>query len=182
MRFALFLIAVTSLRAQGSPLKTSPTDYPAHIQLDNVTLAAEYLVQSLPTSSGSLVAHDYLVVQAAFFGPAQSRLQISASQFSLRINGRGLPIPTELPGIVAGSINSFGNDRVPSSTSGPLVPQEQGESVEHRVQSVSLAEGQRSLPSVGIIFFPYRGKLKSIHSLELLYNGSMGKATLKLLP
>ena len=62
------------------------------------------------------------------------------------------------------------------------MPREQGQPVQDRVQSASLREGQRFLPSSGMIYFPYRGKLKSIHSLELLYDGPMGKATLKLLP
>lgn len=178
MRLALFLIAVTSLRAQGTQPR-AVADYPVHTQLDTVTLAAEYLAQSLPTLSGSQIVHDYLVVETAFFGPPRSRLQLSASHFSLRINGRGLPIPTELPGLVAASISFFGN--VPSSSSGPLV-QRDSESAQDRIQKISLAEGQRSLPSAGMIYFPYRGKLKTIHSLELQYDGPMGKAALKLLP
>jgi hypothetical protein len=32
------------------------------------------------------------------------------------------------------------------------------------------------------MFFEYRGKTQSIHSLELVYDGPAGKATLKLQP
>jgi hypothetical protein len=51
-----------------------------------------------------------------------------------------------------------------------------------RVQKASLPEGDRALPQAGLIFFQYRGKTKSIHSIELIYAGPAGKATLTLQP
>jgi hypothetical protein len=50
------------------------------------------------------------------------------------------------------------------------------------VQNVTLPEGENSLPRSGLLYFFFRGKVKNLRSLELFYNGSMGKATLKLLP
>ena len=48
---------------------------------------------------------DYLVVEAAFFRPFHVRTELtSPSHFTLRINGRGTPLVTELPGIVSASI------------------------------------------------------------------------------
>ena len=44
------------------------------------------------------------------------------------------------------------------------------------------AEGERTLPQAGLIFFQYRGKTQSIHSIELIYAGPAGKATLALQP
>jgi hypothetical protein len=49
-----------------------------------------------------------------------------------------------------------------------------------RVQKASLPEGDRPLPQAGLIFFQYGGKTESIRSLELIYDGPAGKATLKL--
>jgi hypothetical protein len=51
-----------------------------------------------------------------------------------------------------------------------------------RTQKAALPLGDRALPQAGLIFFQYRGKAKSIQSVELIYSGSAGKATLKLLP
>ncbi|MGA3187256.1 MAG: hypothetical protein ABSF22_09100 [Bryobacteraceae bacterium] len=215
MRFAILLSAVALLSAQSTAPKTKASDYPLHVQLGTVTLAAEYLVRSLPTPSGTLVATDYLVVETAFFGPSMSRLQMSPANFTLRINGRGTPLSTELPGMVAASIKfpsqhpgltaagsvgmndgtvtvgprpppsqfpGDGNERVPANQPVTIIQKEQEDSIEARVQGASLPEGEKSLPRSGLIYFPYRGKTKSIHSLELIYEGAMGKATLKLLP
>jgi hypothetical protein len=203
MRFALFLIAVTSLRAQSVPQKAA-ADYPVHVQLGTITLAAEYMAHSLPTPAGVMITNEYLVVEAAFFGPSMSRLNMSPSHFSLRINGRGTPLVTELPGIISASIKFPGGrpdfpDRANDDnvSIGPRPPPGQRpadsqpitiaekvreDTIDNRIRDVSLAEGQRSLPSAGMIYFPYRGKIKNIHSLELFYEGPTGKATLKLLP
>jgi hypothetical protein len=215
MRFALLLATVTLAAAQGTPPKTAPADYPVHVQMDSVTLAAEYLVHSLPTAKGTLVANDYLVVEAAFFGPLYSRLKMSPDNFSLRINGRGEPLTPELPGMVAQSIKfpgvrphlettgsvsagdgtvtigprppqsrfpGDGNDRTPVNQPPTVTEINHENAVEYRVQAASLPEGEHSLPRSGLLYFFYRGKTKNIRSVELFYNGPMGKATLKLLP
>lgn len=216
MRLALLLSAVTLLPAQATQPKTSAADYPVHVQLETVTLGAEYLVRSLPNPQGTLVTNDYLVVEVVFAGPAMSRLRISPDNFTLRINGRGTPLVTQSPGLVAqsikypsdhpamtaaGSVNigdgtvtvgprpppsqfpGDGNERTaPGQPASITVQKEQQDTIEARVQSASLPEGEKTLPCSGLIYFPYRGKTKNIHSLELLYEGTMGKATLKLLP
>jgi hypothetical protein len=51
-----------------------------------------------------------------------------------------------------------------------------------RVQKAALPGGDRSLPQAGLLFFSYRGKTKNINSLELIYSGPAGKATLTLQP
>ena len=38
--------------------------------------------------------------------------------------------------------------------------------------------GERTLPVAGLVFFPYRGKDQSIQTVEFIYNGAAGKATL----
>jgi hypothetical protein len=211
-RLALVLATVTLLGAQGTPPKTAPTDYPVHVQVETVTLAAEYLVHSLPTTQGTLVANDYLVVEVAFFGPLYSRLKMSPDNFALRINGKGDPLTTEAPGMVSqsikfpgahphlettGTVNAGdgtvtvgprpppsrfpgdGNDRTHAPT---LSEVNEENSVHYRVQASSLPEGEHSLPRSGLLYFFYRGKAKNIRTLELFYNGPLGKSTLKLLP
>jgi len=45
----------------------------------------------------------------------------------------------------------------------------------------ALPEGELALPVSGYLYFAYKGKPKSIRSLELAYDGPAGKTTLKLL-
>lgn len=54
--------------------------------------------------------------------------------------------------------------------------------INQHVQKVSLPEGDRILPQAGLIFFPYRGKVESIHSIELTYTGPAGTVTMMLEP
>jgi hypothetical protein len=214
MRVALRLSAVTLLHAQGTPPKTKPADYPVHVQMDTVTLAAEYLVHSLPTAKGTLVANDYLVVEVAFFGPSFSRLKMSPDNFQLRINGKGGPLSTEPAGMVSASIRNpsahphletaasvgigdgtvtvgprappsqfpgDGNDRTPTGQAPTLKTVEEENNIEYRVQNAELPQGEHSLPRSGLLYFFFRGKIKNVRTLDLFYEGSMGKATLKLL-
>ena len=214
MRFALLLAAATLAVAQGTPPKSASSGYPVHVQMESVTLAAEYLVHSLPTTTGTLVANDYLVVEAAFFGPPYGRLKMSPDNFLLRINGRG-QLSAELPGMVAQSIKfpgarphlettgsvsagdgtvsvgprppqsrfpGDGNDRTAPSRAPTITEVNRENTVDYRVQAASLPEGEHSLPRSGLLYFFYRGKTKNIRSVELFYNGPMGKASLKLLP
>jgi hypothetical protein len=71
------------------------------------------------------------------------------------------------------------NDPPPSP---PKMPFAERRAMEQRVQKAALPEGDRALPVAGLIFFQYRGKTKDIKSLELMYAGPAGKATLKLTP
>ncbi|MCL5745164.1 MAG: hypothetical protein M1541_14775, partial [Acidobacteria bacterium] len=50
------------------------------------------------------------------------------------------------------------------------------------VQKATLPEGDRVLPQAGLLYFPYRGKTQRIHSIELIYAGPAGKATIPLQP
>jgi hypothetical protein len=52
---------------------------------------------------------------------------------------------------------------------------------QQRLKRAAIAEGDRALPQAGLIFFQYRGKLEKIKSVELLYEGPAGKASLTLM-
>jgi len=51
-----------------------------------------------------------------------------------------------------------------------------------KVEKASLPEGDRPLPEAGLLFFPYHGQGDKIKSVELIYSGPAGKATLTLQP
>lgn len=57
-------------------------------------------------------------------------------------------------------------------------PKEKAEEV---VVETALSEGKTSYPVAGYLYFPFKGKPKSIKSLELIYNGPGGTVTLKLI-
>ena len=84
-----------------------------------------------------------------------------------------------------GDRRPMGQDRLPRPPQVPTtaapVERQQEEPVEDVVKRWSLPEGSdlRS-PICGYLYFPYGKKLKSIKKLELIYDGPLGAATLKL--
>lgn len=48
------------------------------------------------------------------------------------------------------------------------------------VQLAALPEGEIPLPAAGLLYFAFKGKTKSIRSLELLYSGPAGSGSLRL--
>ncbi len=186
---------------KGMPPRTTPADYQAHAQAGTVTIAAEFLGHAVPRAEGPLSTDDYVVIETGFFGPPGARLTLSTDDFSLRINGKKTPLASQPYGLVAGTLKdpdwapptppesksktSFGTGGQSNSNSPPPVvhvPIELQRAMAQHVQQVSLPEGDRALPEAGLIFFLYRSKARNIHSIELIYSGPAGKATLTLQP
>jgi len=165
-------------------------------------VAAEFLGHSIPRPEGSpLIAEDYVVVEIAFFGAPEARLRVSVDDFSIRINEKKAPSPGQPFGMVFRSLKDpdwqppvsadsksktgintggqGGQNEPPAPVHMPFPLQR---AMQLHVQKVSLPEGDRALPHAGLIFFPYRGKVEGIHSIELYYAGPAGKATLTLQP
>jgi hypothetical protein len=206
--FAAGLLAVAPcLSAQkevpGLPPRATPGDYPSQTQVGAVTIAAEFKGHSVPTSEGTLTTSDYIVVEAAFFGPPDSRLKLSVDDFSIRVNGKKVSLPAQPFGMVfhslkdpeleppasaknktnvnSGGAGAGGGQGDPPPTP-PKVPFETIRSQQQRTQKASMAEGDRLLPQAGLIYFPYTGKAEKIQKLELTYEGPAGKATFALQP
>jgi hypothetical protein len=188
---------------QGLPPRTAPSDYPAQAKLGAITLAAEFAGHGVPTPDGPLSSDSYVVVEVAFFGPAGTRLPISFNDFSLRVNGKknatpGEPYervgasvkdpewaPPEKPekgggGILSGGGGGGGGND--TSKEPPRPPAELRRAWAQRVKKAALADGERALPQDGLLYFSYGGNAKSIRSLDLVYSGAAGKATLPLHP
>ncbi len=182
----------------GIPPRSGPSDYPAQAKVGQVTIAAEFAEHGIPTPEGVLSSDNFLVVEVAMFGPQGTRLPVSFSDFSLRINGKKNPVqaePFERAGASAkdpewtppekpekSSSTSIGGGRNDSSAPPPGPPAELRRAWAKRVMQVAWAEGERPLPRAGLLYFPYGGKGKGIYSVELIYSGAAGKATLKLMP
>ena len=202
------LVTVTVVSAQGIPPRASASDYLTQGKAGDVTIAAEFLGHSIPTSTNILASDEYVAVEIGLYAADAlktdtSRLKISHEDFSLRINGKKNPSPADPYELVykslrdpdleptaaeqkekTSSISTGGKN--PSDANAPPpkfhIPMDVLRAMEQRVQKASLPELERPLPVAGLIFFVYRGKAQSIHSVELIYNGPAGKATLELQP
>jgi hypothetical protein len=192
---------------KGLPPRAAPSDYQAQAKAGTVTLAAEFAGHAVPTSDGTFETEDYVTVELGLFGPADARLTISADDFSLRINGKKMPVPSQpyvsivkslkdpnwVPpdpgegkskskgGITGGGGGGGGGGNDPPPPP-PKMPFELQRAMALKVQKAVLSEGDRALPVAGLLFFSFRGKTDGIHSLELIYSGPAGKATLALEP
>lgn len=187
---------------KGIPPRAAPSDYQFQTQAGQVTIAAEFTGHSIPTFEGPLTNEDYVAVELAIFGPAGARLVLSAGDFSLRVNGKKV-LDSQPFGLLAGSLKdpeyvhpeeaaagpksktSFGGGGAKAGEPPPLppkIPIPVQRAMTQRVQKAALPEGDRPLPQAGLLFFQHRGKTTNMQSIELLYEGPAGKASLKLQP
>lgn len=187
---------------KGIPPRATPDDYQAHAIAGAVTVAAEFKGHSVPTPEAVLSTEDFVVVEVGLYGPPP-RVKLSHEDFSLRINGKKAPLPAQPyagvfrslkdpewtpPG--AGESKSKtsiggggkGQGEADSTPARVHIPIELERAMEQRVRRASLPEGERVLPGAGLIFFEYRGKTSGIRSIELIYTGPLGKASLNLQP
>jgi hypothetical protein len=184
---------------RGIPPRATPADYQCHARVGTYTLAAEFVGHAIPTIDGTLNSEEFVVVEAALFGPPGARLTLSFEDFSLRINDKKSPTPSEQYGLVFASLKdpelepskaqqnksktSFGGGQETDSTPVPVkIPIEVRHAMQLKVQKSALPGGDRALPQDGLLFFRYRGKSEGIHNVELVYNGPAGKVTLPLQP
>ncbi|HTS77365.1 MAG TPA: hypothetical protein VMG40_14225 [Bryobacteraceae bacterium] len=179
---------------EGSAPRAAATDYQAQVKVGDLTLAAEFAGHSIPTPEGPLSSEDYVVVEAAFYGAPGATLALSYHDFSLRVNGGkkilnsdsfalvDIKDPEWAPPQQEKSKTSFGGGGQQDSgpPTPPKVPFDVQRKLVLRVEKLSFPEGQRLLPRAGLLFFRYHGKEKGIHSLELIYSGPAGNATLAL--
>jgi hypothetical protein len=188
---------------RGLPPRATAADYQANAAAGTVTIGAEFLGHSVPTEKGILSTESYVVVEAGIFGQPDAGIKLSLEDFSLRINGKNDPLPSQPSGLVGKSLKdpefeppasassksktslngggaSQGDSNAPPA---PVhIPIEVQRSMQQRTQKAALPEGDRPLPVAGLLFFQYSGKAKSIRSVDLIYNGPAGKATLELQP
>lgn len=188
-------------KAEGVPPRSSPNDYATQVKIGDVTLAADFMGHSVPTPEATLSTDDYLVIEIAFFGAPGTKLNFSRDNFALRINGKKKPLSSEPSELVFKSLKdpdwappeqkekkpktSFGGGGDTDGSSTPAVvkvPLELRRTMSQRVEKASLPQGDRPLPQAGLIFFDYHGKVASIHSVELVYQGPAGEGTLTLTP
>jgi hypothetical protein len=177
------------------------TDYIGHGKVGALTIGADFDGHAIPTLESTLTADEFVTVEVGVFGAPGAHAIISATDFSIRINGKKSPIPSEGfsalsrnlrdPSWVSpekkekeksrGGINSGGDQDSLGST--PVIvhiPPEMERAMRLQVGAAALPEGDRALPIAGLLFFKYSGQTKGIHEVELVYEGSAGKGSIKL--
>ncbi len=190
------------VEGQGLPPRAAPSDYQAHAQAGAVTIAADFAGHSVATPEAVLSTDDYVVIEAGLFGPPEARLMLSIDDFSLRVNGKKA-VPRQPYELVVKNLKDPDYDP-PTTTSSktnitsgggggskdlnapppppPPIPVELRRAWEQRVRKISLPSGDRALPQAGLLFFSYGGKTDGVRSIELIYSGPAGKATLSIHP
>jgi hypothetical protein len=187
--------------AKGLAPRATPADYQAQVKAGAVTIAAEFLGHAIPLPQETLSTEDYVVVEVGMFGDPDARLMLSVSDFSLRINDKKTPAPNQPYELVfktlkspeyeppskseAGktSFGTGGGQTDPNAPPPPVhIPIEVRRTWQQHIQEAAMLEGERPLPQAGLLYFLYRGKTQSIHSLELIYSGAAGKAAVALRP
>jgi hypothetical protein len=188
-------------KTRGMPARATPNDYQGHGASGPLTIGAEFFQHTVPSPEGILGTEDYVVVEAGMFGPPGARTTLNPEDFTLRVNGKkmlqseayavvfkSLKDPEWEPDVPVDkssktSINSNGGGK--NGNDAPVVPKPPFKLQREwnlRMQKEAFPEGDRALPQAGLLFFRYTGKASGIHSVELLYSGPSGKATLELQP
>jgi hypothetical protein len=193
------------IEAKGMPPRPTAGDYPDQAEAGKVTIGAEFQGHAVPNLQGNLTTEDYVTVETGFFGPPGGRIRLSFEDFALRINGKKT-VPGQPYGVVLSNVKdpewvppeppkskehanlTLGDDEKEQAPKGeakepafaPRIPIEVQRAMNQRVQRAALPEGDRALPVAGLVFFPYTGKVEKIRTLELIYTGAAGKATLTL--
>jgi len=191
--------------SKGMPPRANANEYLSHVQAGAVTIGAEFDEHSVPTPDATLSTEDFVAVEVGIFGAPGAHAMVSSADFSLRINGKKSALPVEQFAAVfrnlrdptynppelqqakeskTGSIGTGGNNQSDLGATPPPVhiPPEMERAMQLKVQNAALPEGDRALPVAGLIFFRYTGLRKGIHTIELLYSGPAGKATVTLQP
>jgi hypothetical protein len=190
---------------KGIPPRATPADYQAHAAAGTVTVGAEFIGHPIPTPDGTTYnTEEYVAVETGLYGPSGARLKISVEDFTLRVYAKKMTSsPSQPVGMLfrslkdpeweesvaleaksksSTSVSTGGKNGEKEPVAPVHMPLELQRAMQQRVQRAALPEGDRALPLAGLIFFPYRGKEKNIHALELVYAGPAGTATLTLQP
>jgi hypothetical protein len=183
--------------------RATPGDYQAQAQAGPITIAAEFTGHSIATPQTILSTEEYVVVEVGVFGPPEARVKLSHEDFSIRINGKKVPSPAQPYALVSknakdpewealtppeakkskGGLSTGGGGGDSAGPPAPVkIPIELRRAMEQKVLKASLPEGDRVLPEAGLIYFEHNGKVANIRSIELIYAGAAGKATLTLHP
>jgi hypothetical protein len=181
VRLAVLLCCPALAWAQGTTPKSKADDYEVHASTRTLEIGAEFMVHSVLAEEQSTVAKDYLVIEVALFPPRSLSLHVDHGDFAVRLNGNPLAQATaQMVGRPNPPYPSMPGQRRPLPRP-PTPEQRAGIDPPERltgaqlVERTALPEGDFKGPVSGYLYFPFKGKTASIHSLELIYDDTMLK-------
>ena len=102
--FLISLVAFAQPVPRPSDPHAKPSDYQVHTRLQDLTLAADFLGHSFSGPSGMFATEDYLVIDVALYPDRNTTLAVAHSHFTLRLNGKKVPLMTQPAQFVAASL------------------------------------------------------------------------------
>ena len=199
-------LALASCAFAGTAPKPKASDYPVQARVGDIDIAAAYLVHTLPAESTNFLVPDYLVVEVAIYPPKYQAVAASAGQFHLRVNGKK-DVLADTPEMVAMSLKypHLGQKGLqPQVGIGPVIlgreqPNERMPG-DQRPSSGKAPDPDRPPPQTaaeaaiaqafpdcpcqkavsGYVYFRYDGRMKSIKSLELIWERGEEQSTIRL--
>ena len=162
---------------------------------------AEFCGHSVPFAGTTYFAADHIVVEIEVLPDKSTPIPLTSGEFRLRINGRKDLVAPETPGTVAASLKYsdwsqrpqleaqagpviMGRPRQQSRFPGDTRPGQQPDRSDDRpsaktdaeaVIEAALPEGTTLGPTKGLVYFPYRGKLKGLKTIDLMWGDRMLK-------
>lgn len=161
---------------------------------------AEFCGHSVPHAGTTYFTANHIVVEVEVLPDKAQPVRLAAEQFRLRLNGKVLAPDT--PGMVAAGLKyddwnqgarmqaqagpvvlggprqqpRFPGDRQPLPRPGVAQDETPKKTDAEAVVEAALPEGPTLGPTKGLLYFPYRGKMKSIKAMQLEW----GERTLDL--
>ena len=209
-RLEIFLLAGLLYADDGLAPRPKPEDFPVNEKTEKLAIGAEFMVHSFGRDSDRYVHEDYLTVEVGVYPMNRAApLLVSRAHFMLRVNGKKEAILADTPSMVSMSLkyrdwdqqsqrqdgggqqteSRFPGDnrptqgRRPAPTQAPEGTTPAGPAhipPSELLREVALDEKEHKYPAGGYLYFPFRGKLKSVKTLDLIYNNGAESVTLRL--
>jgi hypothetical protein len=168
----------------------------------DIDVAAAYLVHTLPAEGTNFLVPDYLVVEIAIYPPKAQPVAAVAGQFHLRVNGKK-DVPADTPEMVAMSLKYphweghkgiepqvsvgpviLGGEQRPNAGQQPRPPKVEAgppaQTADEAAVALAFPDCPCQRPVSGYVYFRYDGRMKSIKSLELIWERGEERSTIRL--
>jgi hypothetical protein len=159
---------------------------------------AEFCGHSVPHQGTTYFTPDHIVIEVEVLPDKASPIRLASEQFHLRLNGKKQVLVSVAPGLVASSVkygptndhltmegqagpmivgrpvpqSRFPGDPRPQRLPNPVPAQNEAEPRKTDAEAIveaSLPEGPTLGPTKGLVYFPYRGKMTSLKTIEILW-------------
>ena len=202
----LFFCCTLSLVGQATTPKDKVTEYPLSAETTEASIGAEFMIHSVMSQEQTWVANDFLIVEVALYPKGKREITVTNSMFTLSIDGKkttGAQSPymaaSEMtnPYMDMGAGGSqregprFPGDTRPDQNRLPAPPggaprddsgveRKPRQTMREAVIESALPEGKSDKPVSGLLYFPFRGKLKKVKSIELVVATGSENVVLRL--